>query len=263
MTKEDTIKEVYLKDFGTAYQVYKDAVKIDNSIRLQDVKDYFNSREDKQVLTKYYNRNSFVSKHALYEIEIDVMDMGYSVTHLRYGLVAIDNFTKKGCVIPMESNKASDLVKAMKEVLVKIGIPKQIYSDEEGGFHNKEWIELMHHHKIEHIETSTHAPTVERFIRTIKDFLNRRLAVGRSEVSRRRTGKVEDKSRWTTHINAIVDKYNDTVHTTTKIKPTEATQKENFLWTAWHIANNARKEKNIRILLLGILLESILKQEAV
>ena len=37
---ENVIKEVYETSFGTAYQVYKEAVKKDNSIKLQDVKDY-------------------------------------------------------------------------------------------------------------------------------------------------------------------------------------------------------------------------------
>jgi len=232
MTKEDTIKEVYLKDFGTAYQVYKDAVKIDNSIRLQDVKDYFNSREDKQLIHKNYNKNSFVSKHALYEIELDIMDMGTSVNVMRFGLVAIDNFTKKGWVVPIQSNKVPELIRGLKEVFIHIGIPEQFYSDEEGGFNSKEWNKIMNDDGIKHIQTSTHAPTVERFIRTIKEFLHRRL-----------DALNQDRSQWPKHIKEVIEKYNNTEHTTTKLKPTEATKKENFLWTAWHIANNARKEK--------------------
>ena len=35
---EEVIKEVYESNFGTAYEVYKEAVIKDNSIRLQDVK---------------------------------------------------------------------------------------------------------------------------------------------------------------------------------------------------------------------------------
>ena len=75
-TKNKIIEEVYLESFDTAYNVYKVAYKKDPSIRLQDVKDYLNSREDKQTTFKYKKYNSFVSKHPLYEIEIDVMDMG-------------------------------------------------------------------------------------------------------------------------------------------------------------------------------------------
>ena len=42
----EIIKEVYETNFGTAYEAYKEAVKKDSSIRLQDVKDYMNSREE-------------------------------------------------------------------------------------------------------------------------------------------------------------------------------------------------------------------------
>ena len=51
--KNSIIKEVYETNFGTAYETYKDAVKKDSSIRLQDVKDYLGSREDKQTHFKY------------------------------------------------------------------------------------------------------------------------------------------------------------------------------------------------------------------
>ena len=45
---ENNIKEIYENDFGTAYETCKSAVKVD-SIKLQDVKDYLNSRDDKQT----------------------------------------------------------------------------------------------------------------------------------------------------------------------------------------------------------------------
>ena len=45
-------KKVYGDFFGTAYGVYKVAVKKGNSIRLQDVKYYLNKRDDIQVKSK-------------------------------------------------------------------------------------------------------------------------------------------------------------------------------------------------------------------
>ena len=41
----EAIKKLYESNFGTAYQTYKEAVKIDNSVRLQDVKDYLNKKK--------------------------------------------------------------------------------------------------------------------------------------------------------------------------------------------------------------------------
>ena len=128
----DIIKEVYETNFGTAYEVYKEAVKINNSIRLQDVKNYLSKRDDKQVQFKHTKHNSFVSSNPLFEIEMDVMDIGSSVPNKRYGLVAIDNFTKMAHVLPMQKKQPDEIVRAAKEVFEKIGTPKQIYSDEEG-----------------------------------------------------------------------------------------------------------------------------------
>ena len=118
------IKEVYETNFGTAYEVYKEAVKINSSIRLQDVKDYLSKRDDKQVHLKLLKHNSFVSSHPLFEIEIDIMDIGTSVTNMRYGLVAIDNFTKIAHIVPIQNKQPDEIIRAVKEVFNEIGIPK-------------------------------------------------------------------------------------------------------------------------------------------
>ena len=49
---EAIIKDVYESNFGTAYETYKEAVEKDNSVRLQDVKDYLSKRDDIQVKSK-------------------------------------------------------------------------------------------------------------------------------------------------------------------------------------------------------------------
>ena len=115
----DIIKEVYDTNFGTAYEVYKEAVKINNSIRLQDVTDYLNKRDDKQVQCKHTKHNSFVSSNPLFEIEIDVMDIGTSVETMRYGLVAIDIFTKIAHVVPIQNTPLDEIVRPVKEVFKK------------------------------------------------------------------------------------------------------------------------------------------------
>ena len=68
-----------------------------SNIRLQDVTDYLNSRQEKRIQLKY-KKYSFVPPGAKYEFEIDIMDVlardgGDGV---RYGLCAVDNFTKNG-----------------------------------------------------------------------------------------------------------------------------------------------------------------------
>ena len=50
---EEIIKEAYAQEFGAAYETYRQIVKEHPNIRLQDVKDYLNSRQDIQVKIKY------------------------------------------------------------------------------------------------------------------------------------------------------------------------------------------------------------------
>ena len=49
----ETIKETYERDFGTAYETYKSAVKVDNSIKLQDVNNYLNSLQSTSTHSEY------------------------------------------------------------------------------------------------------------------------------------------------------------------------------------------------------------------
>ena len=130
---EAIIKEVYQSNFGTAYETYKEAVKKDNSIRLQDVKDYLSKRDDIQVKSKPKTYNSFVSPGANFEYEIDIMDMESkdATSNTRYGLVAIDNFTKIAEVIPIKNRTLESMIEGIKKIITAMGKPKQIYSDEE------------------------------------------------------------------------------------------------------------------------------------
>ena len=66
-------------------------------------------RSDIQVKSKPKTYNSFVSPGAKFEFETDVMDMvpKDATSNARYGLVAIDNFTKIAEVAPIR-NKTSE-----------------------------------------------------------------------------------------------------------------------------------------------------------
>lgn len=94
-----------------------------------------------------------------------------------YGLVAIDNLTKVANVIPIQNRQPAELIRGLKLIFESMGTPKQIYSDEEGGFRATTFFRFMNEAKIKHIQTSTHAHTVERFIITHLNNLYRRLDV--------------------------------------------------------------------------------------
>ena len=231
---EAIIKEVYESNFGTAYETYKEAVKKDNSIRLQDVKDYLSKRDDIQVKYKPKSYNSFVSPGANFEYEIDIMDIEAkgSTSDTRYGLVAIDNFTKIAEVIPIKNRTPESIIAGLKKIIAEMGKPKQLYSDEESSVKSAKMVEFLNRTEIKSVQTSTHAHTVERFIRTFKDNLYRRLDALK-----------QTKKDWYRHIGPIIEKYNSTEHSTIQIKPKEAGEKRNHLWVNWHLQNNAKRNR--------------------
>ena len=128
----EIINKFYETNFGAAYEVYKEAVKKDNSIRLQDAKDYLSSREDKQTQFTYKKYNSFVSPGAKFEFEIYIMDvLARDGGGIRYGLCAIGNFTKMVSVIPIKNRSPSAIIRGLNLIIGELGKPKQVYGDEE------------------------------------------------------------------------------------------------------------------------------------
>ena len=49
---------------------------------------------------------------------------------IRYGLCAIDNFSKMVSVIPIKHRSPSEIIRGLKLIIEELGKPKQLYSDE-------------------------------------------------------------------------------------------------------------------------------------
>ena len=94
---------------------------------------------------------------------------------IRYGLCAIDNFTKMVSVIPINNRTPSEIIRGLKLIFEQLGKPKQLYSDEESSLRSQEFFRFINENNIKTIQTSTHAHTIERFIYTFKMNLYRRL----------------------------------------------------------------------------------------
>ena len=168
---------------------------------MQGVKDYLDKRDDVQVKTEPGVTNSFVSPGARFEFELDFMDVlaRQGGSGVRYGLVAIGNFTKIAEAIPFKSKEPAELIRGLKLIFQSMGIPKQLYSDEEGGLKSNGFYRFVNESNIKTIQTSTHAHTVGRFIRTfLGNLLYRRL-----------NGLSQDKNEWAKHVDNMINKYNN------------------------------------------------------
>ena len=252
----EVIRSVYEdkeKGFGSLRDTYLQAREKDPGIRYIDVKAFLDKYQHRQTQFRYRGHNSWVSPRRLFELELDLIDLTAKAEEnngFRYALVAIDNFTKFAHAVPVKGKTPALLVEAMKEVLAKIGVPKQVYSDYEGSFENKAWVRLMNANGIKIIQTVGSANTVERFNRTLKTMLQTRLdAQGLS------------RDLWVQELGPILRKYNDTVHTTIEMKPNEAILPSNELLVAFNLSKNAIKRRKYPDLTTGDRVRVMLKKD--
>ena len=150
----------------------------------------------------------------------------------------------------MHSKTADEVVDATRELLNKIGKPEQIYSDQEPAFSSPNFVRLMNENKIKHITTVGKAHTVERLNRTIKEKMTERLEA-----------LDEGIDKWHTHINEVVNKYNNTEQTTIKMTPTEAKKKGNEMMVRYNIYNKAKTDRKYPELKVGDKVRALLRKD--
>ena len=115
------------------------------------------------------NKNN-VSPGAKFEFETDLMDIETKGANpnTRHGPVAIGILTKTAKVVPVQNKTPEAMIDGAKETFISMGKPKQLHSDEESSMRSARMNRLLHVNETKPVQTTTHAHTVERFIRTFK-----------------------------------------------------------------------------------------------
>ena len=81
----------------------------------------------------------------------------------------------------------------LNKIFISLGKPNQLYSDEESSMRSVKMNRFLNDNDLKTIQTTTHAHTVERFIRTFIYNLYRILYALN-----------EDKNDWVNHISSII-----------------------------------------------------------
>ena len=203
--REKTIASVFYHPrtgFGSIENTLVEARKADPHITRANVRTFIAKQEIRQR-RKPLKVNSFVADLPRQEFQVDLLDMGQRATP-RYGLTAIDIFTKKGACIPIADKNANTTAEAMEKVFSELGYPSSVMSDEGAEFDGR-FAEVLKREAVEQLKSRTGGRFVERFIRTLKKPLYER---------RRTLG-----GAWTQYVQDVVDKCNDSVQSSTKYKP--------------------------------------------
>ena len=129
-------------------------------------------------------------------------------------LLVIDTFSKYGWIVPLKDKKGETIVKALKEIFKESGRrPDKLWTDKGREFFNKDVRDLVYLYATENEEKSSIA---ERWIRTMKE----------------KMFKYFTDNNTYNYIDALpelVEDYNNTVHSSTKLTPTDASKEENEL----------------------------------
>ena len=232
--KQTIIKQVYYDPagFDGIKKTFEDARKKDKNITLNDVKEFFKTNIEQKKQLKGYN--SFIANEAKFEYQIDLFFISSkdfpNETYIG-GVLCIDIFSKFITIIPIKSKTIPDILDAIKQIINKVGKPKNVYTDNEGAWsRGTEINKYFKDENINHIITLSHANVAERAIRTIKDEIYKRV-------------KLPSDKNWSELLYPILLKYNfKSVHTSTKLTPNEADKTENQFYVKLNLElNRVRK----------------------
>ena len=130
-------------------------------------------------------------------------------------LLVIDIFSKYGWIVPLKNKKGETVANALKTIF-KERKPEKLWTDKGREFYNKDVKELIELYSTENEEKSS---IVERWIRTMKE----------------KMWKYFTDNNTYNYMNVLpnlVKDYNNTVHSSTKLTPIDASKEENEL-TVW------------------------------
>ena len=151
--------------------------------------------------------------------------------------MCIDVLSKYAVVVPIKGKETTDVVTATMEAINKMGAkPKLIYTDDEGAKASSEFKQYVEDEGIELYRTRGHPAFAERFIRTFKDKLFKRVEADEK--------KGKENIDWTSYILEIMLTYNNKdVQRTTEQTPNEARKKKNEYKSVMNVSLKARRER--------------------
>ena len=246
--KQNIISDVYFdkSGYGSKKATLDDAKQKDKTITMADINEFFRVNvEQKKQLRGY---NSFVAPEHGYEYQVDLFFIGkkrdadLENQKFKIGMVMIDIFSKYAVVIPLPSKETGDIASGILEGINKMGKkPDIIYTDDEGALSTTAMKEYFEKQKIKHIITRSHAWFAERFIRTFKFSLFKRVENSKKE-----------GVQWTDFIFEILLTYNNKIkHSATGFTPSDAKKKGNETDLKLNLLNKKKHDRRYPLLSIG------------
>jgi Integrase core domain len=129
----------------------------------------------------------------------------------RYILTTIDVFTKKASAVPVRRKTGANVKTALQAAFREIGrVPRNLQTDHGREFYNASVRDYLDENHVNHYSTfsAMKAAVVERFNRTLKGAMWKEFSFQRSH-------------KWLALLPKLVERYNNTIHRTTGMRPNE------------------------------------------
>ena len=166
----------------------------------------------KPVIKKFRKRSVYV-KGIDKIFAADLVDMqAFSRFNngVKYLLTVIDIFSKYGWMIPLKSKTGEEVASALKKIF-KERKPDKLWVDKGKEFYNKNVQKLVNLYSTENEEKSS---VVERWNRTMKEKMFKYFSANSTR-------------KYIDILDELVEDYNNTVHSSIKMTPVEASKEEN------------------------------------
>ena len=151
----------------------------------------------------------------------DLLDMNdYGIKNkkgYRYILVVVDSFSKFGWTIPLKNKYAQSITDGFSQIIkTSRRKPNLLETDDGKEYVNKIFSEDLNNYNIKRYSRNTTlgAVFVERFNRTIRNLLKKPVFLA-------------GNADWINELPYIIKQYNNTIHTSTKMTPIQASKKSN------------------------------------
>ena len=170
--------------------------------------------ERHKPITRKFNKRTVYSrfKDNIWGVDLaDMQSLSRKNKGIKYLLCAIDLYSKYAFVIPLKDKKGISIVNALNKIIKQSNRkPNKIWVDEGGEFYNNVFEKWLSDNDINMYSTYNEGKSVvaERFIRTLKNKLYKHMTP---------TGK----NVYYDVLDDVVNKYNNTKHSTIKMKPTD------------------------------------------
>ena len=193
----------------------------------------------KPVIKKFNKRKVYSQfKDNIWGVDLaDMQSLSRKNKGIKYLLCAIDLFSKYAFVIPLKDKKGISIVNAFDKILKESNRkPNKIWVDEGGEFYNHVFKKWLSDNDIIMYSTYNEGKYVvaERFIRTLKNKLHKHM-----------TATV--KNVYYDVLDDIVNKYNNTKHSTIKMKPIDVKDNNKRVYIDEHNEKDSRFKVGDRV----------------